>query len=74
MWHVEMLEPKHLRKVMELVRSEWLGEDIGNLPIAAKVPVFDFTGLGPARAQSDNAPRCALCEHGTHGSWPATRY
>ena len=42
-WHVEMLYTKHLGKVIQLVRSERLGEDVGNLPIRLNILKFNFT-------------------------------
>ena len=37
-WHVEMLQTKHLREVPYLVESKGLGEDVDHLPICSNIP------------------------------------
>ena len=41
--HVEMLNTKHFSEVLQLVRSEWFGKDIGYLMICLNIPKFVFT-------------------------------
>ena len=45
--HIETLHAKHLREVLQLVRSERLVEDVGNLPIGLNIPKFDFIAQDP---------------------------
>ena len=41
-----MLKTNHLQK-SQLVSSECLGEDVGNLPLRSNIPKFDFTAKDP---------------------------
>ena len=38
-----MLKPEHLRKMLQLVRSKRLGEEVRNLPIGSNILKFNFT-------------------------------
>ena len=46
-WHVKVLDTKHLREVLQLVRPKGLGENVGNLPTNSNIPNFDFTAQDP---------------------------
>ena len=45
-WHVEVLQAKHTRKLPQLVQAKGFGENIGILPIRQNIHQFDFIGKG----------------------------
>ena len=42
-----MLYTKNLGEMLQLVQSERLGEDVGDLPISSNISKFDFTAQDP---------------------------
>ena len=47
MRHVEVLDTKHLRELIQLFHSEGLGEDVSNMWIGTNISEFDFTAKDP---------------------------